>query len=62
MKPNMKKIIFLNLETDKLLVIFALIIVLKGKKFIIYSIRGDIIYFVLFDTQTVSEMEGLCTM
>ena len=41
-----------NLETDKLLDIFSLKIVLKGIKFIISSIRGGSIYFVLLDTQT----------
>ena len=58
-KPNMKKIIFLKLETDKLFYVFGLKIVFKGKNFILYSIRGNTIYFVLFDTQTVSETRRL---
>ena len=56
-KSNMRKIIFLKIK--KLLDIFALKIVLRGKIFIIYFIKEDIIYFMLFDTQTVSETEEL---
>ena len=55
----MKKKNFLKLETDKLFYIFALKIVFRGKNFIMYSISGDIIYFVLFDTQTISKTKGL---